>query len=255
MKLKLQLTALAVILSGGSLFAQDFIDPGFTGTTSYDQWGGFNSTSYPGYGGYGSTAAWPAPIGSNIGASGDATLNKVSGYGYPGTTAGANYIYSSLFGGQAANTNPAIAVGTFSITDTTPVAGLETVMFQIQVSSWTSIGNPFPSGSPYPLLSYNGGAQNLWSNNLALLYRGEFSNEYGTGITDVWAFQWDLRDIPEEITSFTFTWSVTNHAQQYQMRVDQGSEYVQAVPEPSTLGLFGLGAVGLAFLRRRARQA
>lgn len=256
MKLTGKMLLGGLLISTASLAQAAFIDPGFTGSTSYDGFTGFNK-NYPGIittGNYPGTAAWSAPFESNTVDSGDATLNKIAGSGYfsSSTTPGVDYIYSTLSGAQTANPSAANKVGTFTLTDLTPVAGLETVMFQIDISFWESVGTAFPTTALYPVLNYNGGTQNLWSNNLELLSRGPLSSEFGTGVLDTWAFQWDLTGITEPITSFSITWSVTNHAQTYGIRLDQGSEYVQVIPEPSTLGLFGLGAAGLACLRRRS---
>lgn len=227
-----------------------FVSVPLTGTTSTDSWGeGFNNVRYPGYGAYPGTAAWPNPIAPDTEGSGNASLNKTAGSGYPSTTTGQNYIYSTLSGGNAANTSAANVVGTFSVAETSPVASLETVVFQIQISYWTAVGTPFPTGV-MPVLNYNGGNQALQSTFNLLAYSGSFTSSFGTGTADFWAFQWDLSEVNESITSFEVVYSVTNHAQTYALKLDQGDTFSKVVPEPSSVFLLSLGG-SLAFIRRR----
>lgn len=228
-----------------------FLNPDFTGpNSSYDGWEGFNSANYSGYGGYPGTAAWPAPIGSDSAGSGDATLNKVPGTsGYPSTSPGVYYIYSTTVGGG--NAIPELVVGSFSITDSTPVADLATVAFQIQISYWDLVGTPFPTGV-LPTLSYNGGSQNLAATFSHLNYTGAFTSPFGSGIADFWGFQWDLSGIIDPINSFTINYSVTNHAQTYALRIDQTDAVFDhnVVPEPSRAVLV-MAALGTMVFRRK----
>lgn len=229
----------------------DFIDVNLSGNTSYDGWDTFNSTAYPNYGGYPGTTVWPAPIGSSMAGSGDAALSKIGGSGYPSTSTGQNYIYSTRSGAAAASTDPSVVVGTFGLGDASPVADLETVVFQLRISYWTSLGQPFPTGV-MPTISYNNGTQALPATLSTLVDSGPFSSTYGDGIADDWAFQWDLSGIQEPITSFQVNYSVTNHAQQYEMRLDQSDAFAAVVPEPGSIGLVAMATFALAVCRRRA---
>lgn len=249
MNLQASTTSLLLFPLLASAASAAFLTVDLPGNTDYDGWGeGFNNTRYPGYGTYPGTGAWPSPIGSDTLTS-DAYLEKVTGSGYPSTTPGSNYIYSTLAGAQAANTDPSIVVGTFSVVDDTPLAALETVVFQIQISYWTNLGAAFPTGV-LPTLNYNGGSQSLQATDYALVHSGAFESSFGSGIADFWAFQWDLSSLEEPITSFEVVYSVTNHAQTYALELHQGDEYTRLIPEPSGVLLLSLSG-SLAFLRRR----
>ena len=251
MKLKFTLFALAIAVSGGMAHAADgFGDTGVNGTI--ESWLNMKASTFPGISGaYPGGDAWTGPVESNSGATGtggDADFIKTGGQGYFATGS----LYSNA--GSPFDLSPTSTAATYRISDATPLLNLETIVFQIQIAGPIDIGTPFVLGTS-PVLSINGGAQNLVADVTGLA--GRYINAgggFGGNSVDTWYFQWDLSSLGP-ITSFTIDFAVTNHAQIYKMQVEQSDSYVEAVPEPSTLGLFGLGAAGLACLRRRSRKA
>jgi len=209
----------------------DFLSPGFSGVTSTDGWFDLNSTNFPGYGTLGTTNnAWPAPIGSNQSGSGDANLDKIAGTSGYLTSASTNAIYSFN------------SLGTFLLSDATPVSGLSTIL--AQVSSTGDIG-----ASAFQL-DYNGGNQNLAPTYSQLIFSGPVSTSFGPATKYVWAYQWDVSSLG--VTDFTATWNTAApHDLTFGARLDQSNTFSQVVPEPTTSLLVGLGAAAVLFFRRR----
>ncbi len=79
--------------------------------------------SESGYGTFPGSGNWPAPIQSNVG--GDATLNKTANGAGGGPYPASGSIY---FGGFSGDQN--VNGGTLAVTDNSPVANLQTVVFQ-----------------------------------------------------------------------------------------------------------------------------
>ena len=222
-----------------------------TGNTQTDDWSNSSLTAAanPGYGSFPGSGAWPQPIASDSG--GDASLNKIANGAGGGPYPGSGSIYFGGFSGD-----PNVDGGTLSVTDNSPVANLQTVVFQIEIGeAWTY---DFYNGV-LPTLSYNGGTQNLVADftSLSQVYNGTV--EMPTGDEPVyintWALQWDLSAIEAEITSFSLTFTGVQHAQLYSMQLDQSDTFTQAVPEPTAGVLIGLGAFVMTYRLRRRRSA
>ena len=179
-------------------------------------------TAYPG------TAAWPEPVSANAaGSQGSAGFMKKSGNGY--------FSGSSLYDAGGA--------GTFSVSDSSPIADLATLVFQID--SGTSIG-------VLPLLNYNGGSQALPANYFAQGDGEYLTFNFQTGQsfpTQNRAWQWDLTGL--DVDSYEIIWGSVpnNHLTQYEINLTAGDAFVQAVPEPSSVVMISL--VSLALFRRR----
>jgi len=245
------LLAFSLALFPCLVHAQSFLDPAFSGVTQYDGWANLNSTNFPGYGGYPGSTPWPSPILANQVDSGDGGFNKTSGNGYPLSVASGNYVYVTQPGGGTSD--PTVAVGSFAVSDQTPVSGLKNVLFQSLMGGALMMGGEyveFASGI-YPVLSYNGGAQNLTATYYDLLWEGELSADQGDGYGYLRAFQWDLSGIVDPISSFSISWSNTNHAQIYEMQLNQSDVFTQVVPEPSAFLLVVSGMSGILFSTRR----
>lgn len=244
-------TVLAV--SAGLAFAsaaQGFISPDLTGTTDFDAWDNLSITNpqvasttvpfpFPGFPG---AAPWPDAIESVLtqgttdtaddDPTGDAGFLKTAGNGYPASVS----IYSSPFGN-----------GTYSVSDSTPVAGLETVVFQIEIGEGS---NGFLAGTP--TLTVNGATE------VPLLTGGSQgvsagANPFGGGTINIatLGYQWDVSGVGP-ISSFDVEFSTAGTSTTiFQLQLDQGDTFaaVANVPEPATLGAVGLGF--LAALRRR----
>lgn len=226
-----------LLLAAAAHAAQEFADFSLAGTSVSEGWYNLNSTAYSGYGTHPtSTAAWPAAIASNFG-SGDAAWDKISGTsGYLGG-ASTNAIYT-----------PSTPLGAFTITDSTPLAGLETIVFQLdfEMASGTFVA---------PVLSYNGGDQNLVADFTATLFTEVKSGGMGDSTRYVYAYQWDLVSAGT-ITDFTVSWTVpAAHTLTYGAQLQQSNTFSgSAIPEPSSFAAFvGLATLGLAALRRRRR--
>lgn len=238
-------TSLALTLA--SLAHAAPIDPNLPGNTSYDEWAGLTAANYPGLGGgFPGAAPWPSPIGSNVGASGDAELDKIAGNAFTGAQA----IYH---GGFAPNANAFGA--TMGVTDATALANVQSIVLQVEIGE--AFGYDFFDDLT-PVLSYDGGSQALAADSASIIsfyQNGTFTNP-ATGLEEpvyvnTWMMTWDVSGLGA-IGSLEFDWSAVQHAQLYALRLDQGDV---AVPEPGTAGLAALGTIALATLARRRRRA
>lgn len=227
------------------------------GTTSSEAWTTFNPTTIPGYPGYPGTAAWPAPIASQTGdivaPDTRATLNKTGngpeGAIYGGPYIGAGYVYH---GGRSTEAN--VLGGSLRISDASPLIGVRTVVFQIEVNN--PFGHSFYN-DVFPVLSFT--AEGGLTSGVTASYVAMVDSEPGEPFMgnvvsrDTWALQWDL---PEGVTEFSIDWSSVQHAQIFALQLDQGTGVAQgsvlppAVPEPTTLALAAAG-VFVAVRRRR----
>lgn len=231
----LSLTASALLLSGSAHGAQEFAAISLAGSAGTEGWYDLNNANYSGYGGYAThTAAWPSAIASNLGA-GDATWNKTAGTSGYLASASTNGIYT-----------PATPLGSFTVSDLTPLAGLETIVFQLdfEMASGTFVA---------PVLSYNGGAQNLAPAFTETVYTEIKTGGMGASTRYVHAFQWDLVSAGP-IADFTLSWTVpAAHTITYGAQLSQSDAFTgSAIPEPATgAALAGLATLALAASRRR----
>jgi len=243
---------LTAVVAGGALMSvqssASLNSYALPGVTDFDAWDNLTVTN-PDVDGAGfptfSTAGdpWPSAIPSLLtqdttdiaddDPTGDAKFNKTSGFGYP---AGGS-IYSTPFGS-----------GSYVVSDATPVADLETVIFQIKIGAGSSGWLDGPAS-----LTVNGGTSvSLFADGVP----DETTADSGFGPipTRTLAFQWDvsgLGPISDFEVAFTTAGTSTTITD---LQLDQGSEFVPvAVPEPGSLALLGLG--GLMVVRRRRRHA
>ncbi len=228
---------LATLVSIALPASAAYINPsGFDlGATSYDGWAKasepetiLSSANYAGYGTHGtSNDPWPDAIGSNTVGSGDAWFNKTSGSGY-------------LAGAGAYSPSGA---GTFTIHDLTALANLQTIIFQMEVN-YRGTGAEFDSTLVTLIID---------GTNYSPTHATWFSQEPGTGVVlesnDIYAYQWDLTGV-SGIDSFEINWNGPGNGQITSLELVQGANYVQVVPEPSSLACVAFAA-GLIGLRRR----
>ena len=220
-----------------------------SGSSSSDAWVNVNSANFSGYGGFPGNSPWPAPIGSNGTGSGDADLSRVAG----SPTGGGPFLSSSsIYFGNYAQIPNALG-GTLRVSDSTPLANLKTLVFQIQIGEAT--GYDLYSA---PTLKINGG-----SSIVNLLFSG-ILNRYQSGTffspateldepvyVNTRGYQWDVSSLGA-VTSFAIDFSGVTHSQIYGLQLDQSSSVFSTavIPEPNVGGLILAGACFFLFCRR-----
>ncbi len=197
------------------------------GNTESALWTPLNNVKYPSSAGWNSfgmnTQPFQAALSPNPESTLGGTFNKLSGGGYFASSS----IYN--FG----------VPGTFHISDLSPLAGLETVVFQADLGT---------ALAAVPILNYNGGSQAL-----APIFQttapGNFLSSFGgpPAPTTNYAWQWDLSAV--EVTSYEVRFTTIEHGTIFRLDVAASDSFAQVIPEPSSLML---GVVGvLVFTRRR----
>lgn len=220
------------------------------GTTDYDGWqnltlsGGYSGAGFPGMAPWPTTGAWSTytynpgsgsvtvgAIGSDMAGSGDALLYKISnGTGGGPYPAGA----SIYFGGTSGDAN--VNGGTLGIVDTTPLAGLRTLAFQVEIGE--AFGYDFYNHT-LPTLTYTTelGTFELeatYSDLISQIYSGDIMMP--TGYEDIykntWGVQFDLSGVEESILSYTLSFTGVQHAQLYSMQLDQSTAAYSEIAFP-----------------------
>lgn len=248
--------------SGKNTPGDPFINPALGGTASTSIWynvrsGGSVSVADGGTGvahtgsGFPGTAPF-TPIAAQVGNS-SVTLSKTANGTGGGPYAAGSSIYYGGF--SDAINNPG---GTLSAGSTSPISGLQTIVFQVQFGeAWTY---DFYNHA-LPVLNYTtasgavSGVAATYSAVISKINNGTITMPSGEEnlYTNAYALQWDLSGVSEPITSFGVSFQGVQHAQLYGLRLDQSTQNPGAsvIPEPSAaiLGAFGT----LALLRRRRR--
>jgi hypothetical protein len=219
------------------------------GTSAYDGWNNMNKYGFPNYPGYPGSSAWPQPMGSNMAASGDAELQRMSG----GTTTGGPFpAEEALYFGSFRQV-PNDLGGSLRIEDRTPVSGVKSVVLQIQIGE--AEGYDFLSSSGVPVLKINGqtlGRASMTPVRVNRYQNGVFESPQ-TGLDEpvyvnTWGFQWDVSALGA-ISSIQIDFSAVTHSQIYAMRLDQSSAALTssvfaATSETRIIGLSGDLAFG-----------
>jgi hypothetical protein len=220
-----------------------------SGSSGTDAWVNVNSVNFSGYGGFPGSSVWPAPIGSNGIGSGDADLSRVAG----SPTGGGPFLSStSIYFGNFAQVPNALG-GTLRVSDSTPLANLKTLVFQIQIGEAT--GYDLYSA---PALKINGGSSvvnPLFSGILNRFQSGTYPSP-ATGLDEpvyvnTRGYQWDVSSLGT-VTSFAIDFSGVTHSQIYGLQLDQSSSVFSTavIPEPNVRGLVLAGAFFFLFCRR-----
>lgn len=257
-KLNPSLALVALSLSLASAASAALTSIALPGTTQTDVWardtastdGPLTIAGSPGRGGFPGSAPWGSPILSPSG--GDANLLKTANGAAGGPYPAGSGLYFGSFG-SVPNTNG----GQLTVTEPTAIAGLSTVVFQVEIGeAWTyDLYNDV-----LPTLSYNGGSQNLaatYSSLFDKVYNGTIAMPSGeeTLYINTYALQWDLASLGP-ITSFSISFNGVEHATLSALQLDQGSAQAPAsllpaaVPEPTALAFL---AASLALTGRRRR--
>lgn len=171
-------------------------------------------------------AAWPGAVAANAaGSTSSAVLSKLSG--------GAYFAGASIYN---AGMPDVLTLG-----DTSPQAGLSSIIFQ------ADLGSALAGVS----LSYNGGSQAL-----AADFTGTSAGSHLSGFggppepTTNFIYQWDVRGLG--VSEYEITFSTVPHGTIFELNLATGEGFAQVVPEPSA-ALLG-GAAGLLLLARRRRS-
>ena len=222
------------------------------GSSGSDAWVNVNSANFSGYGGFPGSSAWPAPIGSNGLDSGDAVLNRVAG----SPTGGGPFLSSSsIYFGNFSQIPNALG-GTLRVTDSTPLADLKTLVFQIQIGEATGYDFTSPSGAPS--LKINGGSSvvtPLFAGILSRYQSGTFfspATELNEPVyVNTRGYQWDVSSLGA-VTTFSIDFSGVTHSQIYGLQLDQSSSVFSSavIPEPNVGGLVLAGAFFFLICRR-----
>jgi hypothetical protein len=243
------LLSLWVGCAAQSGFAQIRVVNFGSGSSGTDGWVNVNSLNFSGYGGFPGSSAWPAPIGSNGIGSGDADLSRVAG----SPSGGGPFLSStSIYFGNFAQIPNALG-GTLRVSDSTPLANLKTLVFQIQIGEAT--GYDLYSA---PALKINGGSSvvnPLFSGILNRFQSGTYPSP-ATGLDEpvyvnTRGYQWDVSSLGT-VTSFAIDFSGVTHSQIYGLQLDQSSSFFSTavIPEPNVGGLIFAGACFFLFRRR-----
>lgn len=242
--------ALVGLSAVSALAAPMTISPwSLTGTTESNGWLAINASIFPSTGGFPGTTMW-GPLASTSGG-GNGELQKIANGTGGGPYAAGSSMYYGGFSGAANNDG-----GKLAVADSTPVANLSNIVFQIQIGeAWTYdfYNNVMPT------LTYttsSGTVTNVSATDWLLLEgydNGTVTMPTGeeTVYINTYALQWDLSGVTQPITSFSISFNGVQHAQLYSLQLDQSDTYVQSVPEPTTGLMFAAGAAVLALRSRR----
>ena len=218
-----------------------------SGSTSFDGWNEMTTERLFGYGSFPGTTSWTNPILSNISGSTDARLLRLEGSSTGGPFPAAYSIYFA-----STQQVPNALGGTLAVSDFTPVSGLKTIVFQIQIGEAEGHDFCHPAGSP--VLKLNGA-----SSSVAPSFAPILVNRYQNGIfrspetkqdepvyVNTWSYQWNM-DSYAAVSSFQIEFSCVTHSQIYALQLDQTSvlQINQIIPnlsQPPQIRLLTVGA-------------
>ena len=125
---------------------------------------------------------------------------------------------------------------------------INTVVYQADLAPNPDFPIPFSGG---PLLSFNGGSQNIAAGYFAVQGSETRTTTFGIQTYTGASWQWDLTSYGETISSISILHPYSVHTAVAGLRIDSGNTFTTAViPEPSAIGLCGLAA-GLVIFRRK----
>lgn len=229
------------------------------GNTATYSWSGFNRATYP-LDNSGTAANWgvtpgmPSSIGPSNVVSANYSFAPTPGFGTDTT----NFLPASQGGGIYSF----FSASHFSLTSTSPLADLNSLVFQIFVAAGFDNPNTFTGaadliGSPSLTLTLQGGGTQVIPLLSSYLNSSEASTVQFPTTLDLLSFEWDLSGVTQNITGYSVSWQAAYHSITYGMSVFESdavhTSSILAVPEPSSVMLLSLGALGL--LARRKKSA
>lgn len=125
---------------------------------------------------------------------------------------------------------------------------VQTVVFQADLAPNPDFPIPFSGG---PLLSFNGGMQNLVASYFMIQGTETRNTTMGPQTYSGAAWQWNLSGLGETINSVSVLHPYSVHTTVAGLRIDSGSSFLQMIPEPSSGLLAGLAAGVMACRRQR----
>lgn len=257
--------------AGAALTHAQIIDVNFTGggATNYSGWSNLGA-SYSSYGGgFPGRQPWPAPIPATAGST-TASLNRTAAVtnfgqvtgpyvtGNPITdTNGVVFSTGSVYFGSFSGATNTFG-GTVQVAQASPLGGLQTIVFQVQIGD--AFGFDFFQPSGFPALTLDGISSQVPVSFINLVNRFEngVDPQFGTPVfINTWGYQWNLTN-GQAPASYAIDMSGVAHSQIYALRVDE-TDVLQSsavVPEPSVTNLLAItGLICLVFLARRLRKA
>ncbi|NJM39190.1 MAG: hypothetical protein HC845_15810 [Akkermansiaceae bacterium] len=109
---------------------------------------------------------------------------------------------------------------------------VQNVVFQADLAFNTAFSFPFSGG---PLLSYNGGAQNILPMQHGVTGTESRVTSFGTLNYTGAAWQWDLSGVSDEITSISIISPFSVHTSVAAQQIDLGASFAAlSIPEPSS---------------------
>lgn len=162
-------------------------------------------------------------MGSNVNGSADAELSRLAG----SSTGGPFPAMDSVYFGSTNQVANAFG-GTLAVNESSPVSGLKTIVFQVQIGE--ALGYDFVSPSGVPVLKINNTTNRVAATYprylVARFQNGTFPSPE-TGLDEpvyvnTWAYQWNLTNATP-VSSFQIEFSAVTHAQVYALRLDQAS--------------------------------
>jgi hypothetical protein len=234
---------LVIFLGAGASARSQFYEFTFPGASSVDGWDQLTIPRLSGYGGFPGSSSWPAPIVANVAGSGDASLSRLAGA--PGGGGPFPAVESLYFGSLLQVTNA--LGGTLRVSDGTPVAGVRTVVFQIQIGE--AVGYDFQLPSGRPMLKVNGATNGVTPAVSVVLNRYQSGSFFSPETlqeepiyVNTWGFEWHLPAEPA-VTSLAIDFSAVTHAQIYRMQLNQTATVASGVFLPE----LAMGARGTPF--------
>ena len=228
------------------VFQNETNQPGYI-TQDY-KFTGIDAENYPTYPelSTGGAGVWPAPIAAD-GGSATATFNHTN------STDTTDFLSASAYGGGIYSFFSETA---FNINQTAPLSNLSSLTFQIYQAAGvdSNATNNLYVGLPTLTLNLGNNTQDVITASPGTILSSTPAVVFGqsTSLDDV-GFTFDVSGVTQPIDSYTVNWQTATHSITYGFDVTEAEP--QAVPEPSTYAMIGLGFIPLFWrFRQKLRK-